>query len=69
MTYTTDELLFAAAVNQRINQLRLEKAQNMTDEKFEAWLAQPDYWEGLVKTALGEIELTAKAIRELRADK
>ena len=65
MKHTIDELLFAAAVSERVLKLRMAKTVNMSKEEADAFNAQPV--DPLIKEAVREFEEIASFIAEIRS--
>ena len=65
MKHTTEELLFAAAVRERIGTLRVSKTKNMTDAERAAFNERPA--NELVEEALQEFDGIATLIAQIRS--
>nr|WP_314711576.1 hypothetical protein [uncultured Comamonas sp.] len=65
MKHTTEELLFAAAVCERVLKLRMAKTVNMSKEEAEAFNALPS--DPLIEDALREFDAVATFISEFRS--
>jgi hypothetical protein len=65
MKHTTEELLLALAIHERVAQLRLAKTANMTEEEEAAFKALPV--DALIKEAMAEIDSIATVISKIRA--
>lgn len=65
MAHTTEELLLAAAVRERVSAIRRGRATHMSDEEFAAFMKQPIA--PLIKEALIELNQIADDIKRFQA--
>lgn len=65
MKHTTEELLFAAAVRERIGALRLAKTKDMTKEERAAFDLRPA--NALIEEAMQELNGIAGVIAQIRS--
>lgn len=66
MKHTTEELLFAAAVRQRVGDMRSARLLHMTDEQATEFRKQPA--NDLIEEAVRELEGFANIIAKLREE-
>lgn len=65
MTHTTEELLFAAAVRERMGTLRLAKTKNMSAEERADFDAKPK--SELIEEVMNEFDWIATVIAKIRS--
>ena len=67
MKFSTEELLLAAAVRDRVNEMRKNRSMEIPDEELDAFYAKPA--DDFVKEALAELEGLASFIARHREEK
>lgn len=65
MKHTTEELLFAAAVRERLKTLQLAKTKDMTDEELAAFNSKPV--DALIEEVMDEFNRIANVIARIRS--
>lgn len=65
MKHTTEELLFAAAVSERVSKMRMARTVHMSKEEGDAFNALPI--DPLIEDALREFDAIATFITEFRS--
>lgn len=65
MKHTTEELIFAALLRQRMQTLRMSKTADMTDDEERAFNEQPA--NGLVEEAMKELQGIATLVKQIQA--
>lgn len=64
MEHTTEELLLALAVRERMKSLRNAKAKNMTDAEYKQFCSRPD--DDLFQEVMEEANTLASMIKRMR---